>query len=49
MILKDIIVLEEEIKENYKLKLVWYVKLYLKYELDSGLNELLEILKNVNK
>jgi primosomal protein N' (replication factor Y) (superfamily II helicase) len=49
MILKDIIVLEEEIKESYKPKLVRYVKLHSKYESDSGLNELLEILKNANK
>ncbi|CAD0009745.1 replication restart helicase PriA [Flavobacterium chungangense] len=46
---KDIIVLEEEIKENYKPKLIRYVKLHSKYESDSGLNELLEVLKNANK
>jgi primosomal protein N' (replication factor Y) len=49
LIAKDIIVLEEEIKENYKPKLVRYVKLHSKYESDSGLNELLEVLKNANK
>ncbi|MFB9107099.1 replication restart helicase PriA [Flavobacterium gyeonganense] len=49
MISKDIIVLEEEIKKSYKPKLVRYVKLHSKYESDSGLNELLEILKNANK
>lgn len=49
MISKDIIVLEEEIKESYKPKLVRYVKLHSKYESDSGLNELLGILKNANK
>ena len=46
---KDIIVLEEEIKESYKPKLVRYVKLHSKYESDSGLSELLEVLKSANK
>ena len=46
---KDIIVLEEEIKESYKPKLVRYVKLHSKYESDSGLTELLEVLKSANK
>ncbi|MFB3387141.1 primosomal protein N' [Flavobacterium sp. LAR06] len=46
---KDIIVLEEEVKENYKPKLVRYVKLHSKYESDNGLSELLEVLKSANK
>jgi primosomal protein N' (replication factor Y) len=46
---KDIIVLEEEIKESYKPKLVRYVKLHVKYESDNGLGELLEVLKSANK
>jgi len=46
---KDIVVLEEEIKESYKPKLVRYVKLHSKYESDNGLNELLEVLKSANK
>lgn len=46
---KDIIVLEEEIKESYKPKLVRYVKLHSKYESEEGLNQLLEVLKNANK
>jgi primosomal protein N' (replication factor Y) len=46
---KDVIVLEEEMKESYKPKLIRYVKLHTKYESDSGLNELLEVLKNANK
>lgn len=46
---KDIIVLEEEIKESYKPKLVRYVKLHSKYETDEGLGELLEALKNAHK
>ena len=49
MMAKDIIVLEEEIKESYKPKLVRYVKLHSKYESDEGLNQLLEVLKNANK
>ncbi|MFH6990682.1 primosomal protein N' [Flavobacterium collinsii] len=49
MIARDIIVLEEEIKEGYKPKLVRYVKLHAKYESDNGLGELLEVLKNANK
>jgi len=46
---KDIIVLEEEIKESYKPKLIRYVKLHSKYESDQGLNELLNVLKKVNQ
>ena len=46
---KNIIVLEEEIKENYKPKLVRYVKLHSKYESERGLEELLNVLKNANK
>lgn len=46
---KDIIVLEEEIKESYKPKLVRYVKLHAKYESDNGLGDLLEVLKSANK
>ena len=49
MMAKNIIVLEEEIKENYKPKLVRYVKLHHKYESDQGLNELLDVLKNASK
>ncbi|WP_428229211.1 replication restart helicase PriA [Flavobacterium sp.] len=49
MISKNIIVLEEEIKEGYKTKLIRYVKLHTKYESDNGLGELLEVLKNANK
>ncbi|OHT43601.1 replication restart helicase PriA [Flavobacterium tructae] len=49
MIARNIIVLEEEIKEGYKPKLVRYVKLHAKYESENGLGELLEVLKNANK
>lgn len=46
LIAKDIIVLEEEIKDSYKPKLVRFLKLHSKYETDQGLGNLLEILKN---
>lgn len=49
LIAKDIIFLDEEIKETYKPKLVRYVKLHSKYESDNGLAELLNVLKNANK
>lgn len=49
MIAKDVIVLEEEIKESYKPKLVRYVRLHAKYESNNGLGELLEVLKNAAK
>ncbi|MEG2102356.1 MAG: primosomal protein N', partial [Flavobacterium sp.] len=49
LIAKDIIVLEEEIKESYKPKLIRYVKLHSQYESDNGLGELLEVLKSANK
>ena len=49
LIAKDIIFLDEEIKETYKPKLVRYVKLHSKYESDNGLAELLEVLKSANK
>jgi len=43
---KKILVLEEEIQEIYKPKLVKYIRLHSKYESDQGLKELLEILKS---
>ncbi|MBF7093245.1 primosomal protein N' [Flavobacterium sp. ALJ2] len=46
---KDIVVLEQEIQESYKPKLVRYVKLHSKYDSNQGLNELLELLKNAAK
>ena len=49
LIAKDIVFLEEEIKETYKPKLVRYVRLHSKYESNSGLEELLMVLKNANK
>ncbi|SEP35328.1 replication restart DNA helicase PriA [Flavobacterium sp. CF108] len=46
LIARDIIVLEEEIKESYKPKLVRYVKLHSQYETDQGLTNLLDILRS---
>lgn len=46
---KNILVLEEEIQESYKPKLVRYVRLHPKYESNTGLSELIETLKNANK
>ncbi|WP_338408339.1 primosomal protein N' [uncultured Flavobacterium sp.] len=49
MIDKNILVLQEEMLESYKPKLIRYVKLHSKYESNQGLGELLETLKNANK
>jgi primosomal protein N' (replication factor Y) len=46
---KNILVLQEEMQEIYKPKLVRYLKLHSKYESNQGLSELLETLKNANK
>ncbi|MDI5950486.1 replication restart helicase PriA [Flavobacterium yafengii] len=46
---KNILVLQEEIQETYKPKLVRYVRLHPKYESKEGLSELLETLKSANK
>ena len=46
---KNILVLQEEIQESYKPKLVRYVRLHPKYESNQGLSQLLETLKNANK
>lgn len=46
---KNILVLEEEIQESYKPKLVRYLRLHPKYESNTGLGELIETLKNANK
>lgn len=46
---KKMVVLQEEIQEIYKPKRVRYIKLHDKYNTDSGLNQLLEILKNAAK
>ncbi|MEC5166953.1 primosomal protein N' (replication factor Y) [Flavobacterium sp. PL11] len=46
---KNILVLQEEIQESYKPKLVRYVRLHPKYDSNQGLNDLLEILRNASK
>lgn len=46
---KNILVLQEEVQENYKPKLVRYVRLHSKYDTNDGLKELLDILKSANK
>lgn len=46
---KNILVLQEEMLENYTPKLIRYVKLHSKYDSNEGLGELLEILKNAHK
>ena len=46
---KNILVLQEEVQESYKPKLVRYVRLHSKYDGGEGLKELLEVLKNANK
>lgn len=46
---KNILVLQEEMLESYKPKLVRYVRLHPKYESNAGLGELLETLKSANK
>jgi primosomal protein N' (replication factor Y) len=43
------LVLEEEMRETYKPKLVRYIRLHSKYDSNEGLGELLETLKNANK
>jgi primosomal protein N' (replication factor Y) len=46
---KNILVLQEEMLESYKPKLVRYIRLHSKYESNDGLGELLEKLKSANK
>ncbi|RVT73393.1 primosomal protein N' [Flavobacterium sufflavum] len=46
---KNVLVLQEEMQENYKPKLVRYIRLHSKYDSSEGLNDLLEVLKNANK
>jgi primosomal protein N' (replication factor Y) len=46
---KNILVLQEEVQETYKPKLVRYVRLHTKYDTNDGLKELLDILKSANK
>ncbi|MBC5839241.1 replication restart helicase PriA [Flavobacterium muglaense] len=46
---KGVVALQEEMQENYKPKLVRYVRLSAQYETNNGLGELLETLKNATK
>jgi len=46
---RNILVLQEEMLDSYKPKLVRYIRLHSKYESNQGLGELLETLKNANK
>ena len=46
---KGILVLQEEVAEAYKPKLVRYIRLNSKYESNEGLSHLLELLKSANK
>ena len=46
---KHVLVLHEEVQELYKPKLVRYVRLHSKYDLNSGLGDLLESLKSAAK
>ncbi len=46
---KKVLVLEEEIQENYKPKLIRYIQLHPHFNEETGLTNLLETLKNANK
>ena len=46
---KNILILQEEIHENYTPKNIRFVKLHSQYESEDGLSNLLAILKNANK
>ncbi len=46
---KNVVVLQDEIQESYKPKLVRYIRLHANYESNEGLGQLLEVLKNANK
>lgn len=49
LIAKNVLVLQEEMQENYKPKLVRYIRLNEYYNSNEGLSELLEQLKNAKK
>jgi primosomal protein N' (replication factor Y) (superfamily II helicase) len=46
---KNVLVLQEEVQELYKPKLVRYVRLHSKHHSDSGLSDLLDVLKGAAK
>jgi len=49
LINKEVLVLQEEISETYKPKLVRYIRLHSQYDSNEGLTRLLETLKNATK
>ena len=49
MIDKNVVVLQEEMQESYKPKLVRYIRLHSQYDSSEGLGVLLDILKNAQK
>lgn len=49
LINKNILFLQEEMVEEYKPKLIRYIRLHPQYQNEKGLMALLEILKNANK
>lgn len=49
LIEKNILVVQEEVQESYKPKLVKYVRLNTQYNSSEGLNDLLHLLKNAEK
>src|SRR5690606_28156267 len=46
---KEVIHLQEEVTENYKPKLIRFVRLHENHETENGLQQLLETLKNAHK
>lgn len=49
LLAKEVIHLQEEVTENYKPKLIRFVRLHENHETENGLKELLENLKNAHK
>ena len=49
LIEKNILIVEEEVNESYKPKLIKYVRLNPVYNSSDGLNQLLQLLKNAQK
>jgi len=49
LLTKEVIYLQEEVKEVYKPKLIRFVRLHEKHDSESGLKDLLETLKNAHK
>lgn len=49
LLAKEVVYLQEEVKENYKPKLIRFVRLHPNYENENELKELLDTLKNAHK